>query len=90
MPYSLNTTLSLNTFSKDITIFQTLSIDIWKLKCQQRQTNKTKYGELICCKLFRIIKIFFLILLREATLKSKVAPTNRNRSAFLLYTSKAF
>ena len=40
------------------------------------------------CKLFRIIKFFFLILLREATLESKIAPTNRNSSAFLLHTSK--
>ena len=39
---------------------------------------------------FRIIKIFLLILLREATLGSKVAPTNRNSSAFLLHTSKIF
>ena len=36
-----------NTFSEDITIFRTLSIYIWQLKCQERQTNKTKN-----CKLF--------------------------------------
>ena len=36
-----------NTFSEDITIFRTLSIYIWQLNCQERQTNKTKN-----CKLF--------------------------------------
>ena len=36
------------------------------------------------------MKFFFLILLIEAFLESKVAPTNRNSSAFLLHTSKAF
>ena len=77
----------ISAFSKHITIFRTLSIDIWQLKCQQRQTNTTKN-----CKLLRIIKFFFLILLRKATLltSSKIAPTNRNSSAFLLNTSKAF
>ena len=56
------------------------------LKCQQRQKNKIKNGELIFCKLFRIIQFFFLILLREATLESKVAPTKRNSSALHCYT----
>ena len=76
----------ISTLSKHITIFRTLSIDIWQLKCQQRQTNKTKKNG----KFFRIIKFFYLVLLREATLKSKVAPTNCNSSAFLLNTSKTF
>ena len=49
-------------FSEHITIFRSLSIDIWQLKCQQRQTNKTKNGELFFWKLFRIIKFVFLIL----------------------------
>ena len=31
----------ISTFCEHITIFGTLSIDIWQLKCQQRQTNKT-------------------------------------------------
>ena len=44
---------------------------------------KQNYG-----KVFRIIKFFFLILLRKATLESKFVPTNRNSSAFLLHTSK--
>ena len=77
-------------FSEHIPYFRTLSIDIWQLNCQQRQTNKTKNGKLFFCKLFRINKFFFLILLREATLESKVAPTNCNCSAFLLHTSKTF
>ena len=38
----------------------------------------------------RIIKFFFLILLGKATLETKVDPTNRNNSAFLLHTSKTF
>ena len=81
----------INTFSEHITIFRTLSFDIWRLTCQQRHTNKTKNGEeVFFCKLFRIIKFFFLILLRKAVLESKVAPTNRNSSTFLLYTSKTF
>ena len=70
----------INMFSEHITILRTLSIDIWQLKCQQRQTNKTKTGKLFFGKLFRIIKFFFPILLRKATLKS----------AFLLHTSKTF
>ena len=73
-----------------ITIFRTLSIDIWYLKCPQWQRNKTKNGELLFWKLFRIIKFFFLILLREATAELKVAPTNYNSSAFLLRTSNTF
>ena len=80
----------LSTFSEHITIFRTLSIDIWQLKCQQRQTNETKSGEPFFCKLFRIVQLLGLILLREATLESKVAPTNSNSSAFLLHTSKTF
>ena len=52
---------------------------------KKRQTNKAQNG-----KLFRIIQFFFLILLREATLESKVATTNSNSSAFLLCTSKTF
>ena len=78
-------------FIEHITMFRTLSIDIWQLKCpQQQQTNKTKNVTLFFCKLFRIIKLFFLILLRIATLELKVASTKRNISAFLLYTSKTF
>ena len=83
-------TVIIITYSEYITIFRTLSIDIWQLKYQQRQTNKTKNDELFFCKLFRMIKFFFLILLREASLESKAAPTNRNSSAFLLHTSKTF
>ena len=41
--YLYNTAIS--TFSEHITIFQTLSIGIWQLKCQQRQTNETKNDE---------------------------------------------
>ena len=44
----------------------------------------------IFCKLFRIIKFFFLILLRLATLESIVSPTNRKSSAFLFHTNKIF
>ena len=83
-------TLIHGTFSEHITIFLTLSIDIWQIKCQQRQTNKTKYGKLFVWELFRINKFFFLILLRKATLESNVASTNHNRSAFLLHPSKTF
>ena len=36
----------------------------------------------------RVIKFFFLILLRKATLESKVTPTNGNSLAFLFHTSK--
>ena len=80
----------ISTFSEHITIFRTLSIDIWHLKCQQQQTNKTKDGELFFCKLFRIIQFLFLILLREATMESKVAHTKRKSSPFLLHTIKTF
>ena len=79
-----------STFTEHIIIFWTLSIDIGQLKYQQRKTNKTKNGELFCCKFFRIIKFLFLILLRETNLESKVAPTNRNNSVFLLHTGNFF
>ena len=74
----------ISTFSEHIIVFRTLSIDIWQLKCQQRQENKTKNKELVYLQSFLLlIKFVFLILLREATLESKVAPTNRNSSALL-------
>ena len=38
----------------------------------------------------RVVNFFLLILLREATLKSKVAPANRKSSAFLLHFSMTF
>ena len=71
----------ISTFSEHIFVFRTLSIDFWQLKCQQRQTNKTKNVKLFFCNLFWIIKFFFLIFLREATLESKVAPTPTARSS---------
>ena len=80
----------ISTFSEHITVFQTLSIDIWQLKCQPRLLNKTKNGKLFFCKLFRIIKFVFHILLRKAVLESKAAPTNHNSSAFLLHSGKTF
>ena len=51
---------------------------------------KQKLANFFCCKVFRIIKLFFLILLNKATLESKVASTIRNSSAFLLHVSKTF
>ena len=50
----------------------------------------TKKWQIFFCKLFRIIKFFFLIIPREATLKLKYDPTNRNKSAFLLHSNKTF
>ena len=47
-------------------------------------------GELFSCNYFRIIQSYFLILLKEAILESKVASTNRNSSALLLHPSKIF
>ena len=76
----------ISTFSEHIIIFRTLSIDIWQLKCQQRQTKNglSDFIEFICLFIIcRIIKFFFVILLREATLESKVVSTNLNSSAFL-------
>ena len=35
----------ISTFREHIIKFRTLSIDIWQLKCQQQQTNKSKNGE---------------------------------------------
>ena len=55
------------------------SINKWNKKCK-----------VFFWKLFRIIKFSFLILLREANLESKVAPTNRNTSPLMLHTSKTF
>ena len=78
------------TFSEHITIFRTVSINIWRLKCQHWQINKTINVELLSCELFIIIKFFFLSLLRESTLESNIAPTNRYSLVFLLYTSKSF
>ena len=69
--------------------------EIFELICYNFNVNndkqiKQKKWWTFFCKLFRIIKFFFLILLREAALESKVTPTNRNSSAFLLHTSKTF
>ena len=72
-------TTVISTFSEHITTFRTLSIDIWQLQCQHLNFFSAKFSE-----------FSFLILLREATLKSKIAPTNRNSSAFLLHSSKTF
>ena len=70
--FEYNTVIS--TFSEHITIFRTLSIDIF-------DNSKTKKCRtFFFCKLFRITQFFFHNLLREATSESKVAPTNRNSS----------
>ena len=62
----------------------------WHLTTLMSITTNKIMTKKIFCKLFRIIKFFFLIHLRKATLESKVAPTNRNNSAFLLHTNKCF
>ena len=59
-------------YSSVITTFSEHNTIFWTPKCQQWQTHKTKNGKLFFCKLF--------ILLRKATLESKVAPTNSNTS----------
>ena len=41
----------ISTFSEHIAIFWILSIDIWQLKCQQRQTNKTKHCKFLSANL---------------------------------------
>ena len=79
----LNCSIVINTFSEHIIIFRTLSIDIWQLICQQTINKKWRVYLFIIC---RIIKFFFFTFLRETTLESKVDPTNRNSSAFLLHT----
>ena len=48
----------ISTFSEHITIFQILSIDIWQLKCQQRQTNKTKRWQTFFLQTFQNSQIF--------------------------------
>ena len=57
-----------------------LNTYIWKLKCQQRQTNKTKIKTNLVCKLF----------FPNSTEKplSKIAPANSNSSAFLFGATK--
>ena len=77
-------TVIIITLSDHITIFRILSIDIWQLKCQQT-TNKLNKN-MVNVFLHKIIKFFFLFLLREDTLESKVVTTNSNSSAFLLPT----
>ena len=66
----------------------------WYLTTQMsRTTNKkllARFYEFICFSTFcEIIKFFFFIRLRYATLESKAAHTNRNSSAILLNTSKS-
>ena len=81
----------INTFSERITIFLTLIIfDNWNTNKQLTKNGGSGvYIEFIPLFIIsRIIKFFFLILLREATLQSEVASTNRNSSASLLHTSK--
>ena len=48
----------INTFSKHFTIFWTLSIDIWQLKCQQRQINKTKNGDIFSANFSELSNFF--------------------------------
>ena len=65
----------------------------FQLICDNSNVNndkqiKQRMANVFFCKLFRIIKLFLLILLRKVSLESKVASTNRNSSAFLLYSSK--
>ena len=74
----------ISTFSEHIKIFWTLSI------VNKDKQIKQKMANFFFCKLFKIIKFFFLILLRKVALESKVAYTNCNSSAFLLQTSKIF
>ena len=78
----------ISTFSeRKIVIFP--NIFKWYLTTTTKK-KKQKSGELLFCKLFTIIKFFFLKLLREAILESKVAPAKHNNSAFLLRPSKTF
>ena len=58
----------ISTFSKHITIFRTFD----KSNFNNAKQIKQKMANFFC-KLFGIIKFFFLILLRKATLESKVA-----------------
>ena len=91
--YNIEKNFKYSTVSQNITIFRTLSIDIWQLKCQLRQTNKTKNGKLSFYKLFRIITVFLIIHLRKATLKSKVSPLiflTRRKSNIQLKTATDF
>ena len=83
--YKYNNILS--TFTDHITIFRTVSIDILQLNLKNDKQITPKMADFFFCKLLRIIKLLFLMLLREATLETKVPPTNRNISAFPLYTS---
>ena len=84
---TLNTALSISTFSEHITIFRTLSIDIWHFKSQKptKQNGGSGLIEFICLFIIcRTIKFFFLNLMREATLESKAVPTISHSSEFLL------
>ena len=51
---------------------------------------KQKIANFFSGNFSELSNVSFLILLREANLQSKVAPTNRNSSAFLLHTNKTF
>ena len=52
---------------------------------------KQKKGQFVIFANFSVLsKLVFLILLREVTLESKVASSNRNSSAFLLHNSKIY
>ena len=79
----------ISTFSEHITIFRTLSIDIWQLKCQQRQTNKTKISNFFSAN-FSELANFSSSPFWEKPLWNQSGSTNRNSSAFLLHTSKTF
>ena len=63
--------------------------EYFQLIFDNSNVNNKQMPELFFSKLFRIIKFFFLNLLRKAVLKLKVFPTNRNSSAFLIHTSKS-
>ena len=59
-------------FSQHITIFGTFSIDIWQLKCQQRQTNKTKNDKLFFASFSELSNFFSLSFWRQPLWNQKL------------------
>ena len=71
----------ISTFSEHIKFFRTLSIDIWQLKCQQRQTNKTKNSRLFFSVSYSELSNFSSLSFWGKPIKT---PINRTSPVFLL------
>ena len=68
----------ISTFNEHIQFSEHFQLIFDNLNVNKDKQIKQNMANFFFAKNFRIFQFFLLILLREATLESKVAPTNRN------------